>query len=83
MGVIEDLEASALRDDIKRGFRDHQDETQLHDMTVVLQDDGSVVWRGSPLRSPSGLAGEATPRGSQLTLSPYECRRAVASRSLP
>ena len=83
MGVIEDLEASALRDDIKRGFRDHQDETQLHDMTVVLQDDGSVVWRGSPLRSPSGLARRGDPRGSQLALSPYECRRAVASRSLP
>lgn len=30
VGVLEDFEASAQRDDIKRAFRDHRDETRQH-----------------------------------------------------
>ncbi len=30
VAVLEDLEASAQRDEIKRAFRDHRDETRQH-----------------------------------------------------
>lgn len=62
VGVLEDYEASAQREDIKRAFRDHRDETQRH--VVNLEQCftllGVEIDDGSPCPVIEAMAKEST-----------------------